>query len=97
METAQKIGPDSRLQDDLGVYGDDVMELLSAYSKAFGVDVSNFMAADYFDGEGFDILALFRKSKSKKVLTVLHMQWGIDAGRLDEEVINGGNGGGQFL
>ncbi len=40
-----KINSDSRLLEDLRIYGDDSTELLVAYGKEFDVDVSNFMAA----------------------------------------------------
>ncbi|WP_020475681.1 DUF1493 family protein [Zavarzinella formosa] len=32
----------STLQSDIGVYGDDMDDLLSAYSKRFGVDLSGY-------------------------------------------------------
>jgi acyl carrier protein len=40
------------VEKDLSITGDDAVEFLLAYGKKFDVDVSNFMAADYFDGEG---------------------------------------------
>ena len=80
----------TRLQDDLGVYGDDSTDLLLAYARAFHVDVSHFPAADYFDGEGLDVLAWFRPVKSRrKELTVGHLQRGIEAQRLDETITQG--------
>ena len=75
------------MQRDLGVYGDDAVELLVAYGKYFQVDVSQFMAADYFDGEGPDVLAWFRPVRTRKELTVGQLQQGIAAGRLDEQVL----------
>jgi len=86
---------DSRLYEDLGVYGDDATELLVKYGKQFNVDVSKFMAADYFKGEGIDLIGgLIRLISGKrlselKVLTVKDLEKGIVAGRLDEEVIAG--------
>lgn len=78
------------LQEDLGVYGDDAIDLLLAYAKTFHVDISYFMAANYFDGEGVDVLAWFRPVKPRrKELTVGHLQRGIDAQRLDEAIIQG--------
>ena len=79
----------TEMQRDLGVYGDDAMEFLLAYSKAFHVDLSQFMAADYFDGEGMDILAWFKPSKKRKELTAGHLQQGIDAKRLNEQLLHG--------
>jgi len=87
---AEIITAQTRLQEDLGVYGDDATDLLLAYAKTFHVDVSCFMAADYFDGEGLDVLAWFRPVKPRrKGLTVGHLQRGIDAQRLDEVIIQG--------
>lgn len=83
----EPIAAHTRLQDDLGVYGDDATDLLLAYAKAFHVDVSRFPAADYFDGEGVDVLAWFRPVKPRrKELTVGHLQRGIEAQRLDETI-----------
>jgi acyl carrier protein len=75
------------VENDLMITGDDAVDFLVAYGKEFNVDLSNFMAADYFDGEGMDILGL-RDSKKKKILTIGHLENGIIAGRLNEEIIN---------
>jgi hypothetical protein len=91
---AGEVTPISRLYDDLGIYGDDASELLIGYGRKFNVDVSKFMAADYFKGEGDEISpgiirAIFNKPEPKyKNLIVGHLEKGIIAGRLDEEVIN---------
>ena len=77
------------IQRDLGVYGDDAVEFLVAYGKLFQVDISQFMAADYFDGEGLDVLAWFKHPKKRKELTAGHLQQGIAAGRLDEQLLRG--------
>jgi hypothetical protein len=86
---------DTKLYEDLNIYGDDVVEFLIDFGKEFNVDVSNFMAADYFKGEGIDLITpiinLFSKHKAqsiKKTLTLGHLEKAIKAGRLDEEVIN---------
>ena len=75
---------DSTLQHDLTIYGDDAVDLMVAYGKKFNVDVSQFMAADYFSGEGgfsyFD--------PPIKQLTINHMVAGVLAGKLDEVIIN---------
>lgn len=52
-----KVVPEARLVKDLRIDGDDGVELIVAYSKKFYVDVSNFMAADYFNPEGDPILS----------------------------------------
>ncbi len=85
---------ETKIQDDLGVSGDDAVEFIMAYSKVFNVDVSQFMAADYFDGEGIDIVgSIIRvvtgdRRVPRKVLTVGHLEKAAIAGRLDEDVIN---------
>jgi acyl carrier protein len=90
----EEITKETRIENDLGVTGDDAVNFMISYGKAFNVDVTKFMAADYFNGEGDVILpSLIRTvtgktKKQKKVLTVEHLQKGIIAGRLDEEVIN---------
>lgn len=84
---------EASIEDDLGVTGDDAFDFLIAYGKTFDVDVSKFMAADYFNGEGYEILPTIirmftgKEKKQNKILTVAHLEKGILAGRLDEEVI----------
>ena len=97
----KKIGVDEEevvrnasLQNDLGIYGDDAVDFLVAFGKEFQVDVSNFMAADYFKPEGIDVLGsienLFTKGSinQRKDLKIAHLEKAVIAGRLDEEVIN---------
>jgi acyl carrier protein len=90
----EEITRETKIEDDLGVSGADAIDFIIAYGKLFNVDVTKFMAADYFSPEGDVILpALIRlftgKPKpSRKVLTVGHLEKGVLAGRLDEEVIN---------
>jgi acyl carrier protein len=85
---------DTTVEEELKITGDDAVDFLIAYGKNFNVDVSHFMAADYFDGEGDVILpAIIRimtgkKKPFKKTLTLGHLEKGIMAGKLDEEVIN---------
>jgi acyl carrier protein len=83
--TDEPINHQTRLYEDLGIYGDDAVEFLIAFGKKFNVDVSKFMAADYFKGEG---ASFFDIEKPTKPLTLLHLKKAIIAGRLDEEVIN---------
>jgi acyl carrier protein len=72
------------VEDDLGVTGDDAVELLIAYSERFNVDVTNFMAVDYFKSEGWTFFP-----EKIKPLTLGDLEKGIIAGKLNEEVING--------
>lgn len=90
----EEVTSDASLEDDLGVSGDDAVDLIIAFGQKFHVDVSNFILSDYFCPEGDPILPALikmitgKKSKKLKNLTVQHLQKGIIAGRLDEEVIN---------
>ena len=89
----EEITRETQIEDHLGVTGDDAVEFLIAYGKVFNVDVTKFMAADYFAGEGgikmpSFIQRLFGIKRSRKILTVGHLEKGIYGGRLDEEVIN---------
>ena len=90
----EEITRETKLEDDLGIKGNDAVEFLLAYSKEFNVDLSRFMAKDYFSPEGDVILpALIRlftgKPKlNRKQLTVGHLERGIMEGRLDENIIN---------
>ncbi len=85
---------ETQLENDMGITGDDAVSFLLAYGKEFNVDISNFMAADYFKGEGVDILGgIIRMFTNKqepqlKKLTLGDLEKGILAGRLDEGVIN---------
>jgi acyl carrier protein len=82
------------LENDLGVSGDDAVDYIIAFGKEFKVDVSRFMAADYFSPEGDSILpAIIRmftgkKHPKQKELIMRHLEKAVIAGRLDEEVIN---------
>lgn len=79
-----EITKDTQIENELGVAGDDAVEFIIAYGKTFNVDVTKFMAADYFGGEGWVLLP---SKKSRKILTIGQLEKGILAGRLDEEII----------
>jgi len=90
----EEITKETRIEDDLGVSGDDAVEFIIAFGKKFNVDISNFMIAEYFEPEGDIILPTIigfftgRKKQKKKFLTVGHLENAIIAGRLDESSIN---------
>ncbi|WP_276504407.1 DUF1493 family protein [Terrimonas pollutisoli] len=92
--TEKEVTENAGLENDLGVSGDDAVEFIIAFGKEFNVDVSKFMAADYFSPEGDSILPAFirmvtgKKHPKQKELTIKHLEKAIIAGRLDEEVIN---------
>lgn len=75
----------TRIEEDLGITGTDAIELLIAFGKEFKVDVSNFMAADYFHGEGHSWLNPGYKP-NKKTLLIAHLIKAVSAGKLDESV-----------
>ena len=90
----EEITMDTQIENELGVTGDDAVDFMIAYGNTFNVDVTKFMAADYFGPERNVFLSeLFRvifayREKKRKILTVGHLEKGILAGRLDEEIIN---------
>jgi acyl carrier protein len=79
----------------LGISGGDAVEFIIAFGKKFNVNVSKFMAAEYFNPEGDLILpAIIRfltgkKKRKQKCLKIIHLEKAVIAGRLDEEVITG--------
>jgi len=81
------------LEEDLGVIGDDAVELLLEYGQKFNVDMSRFNVSKYFTPEGDTILPSLIRSFSKKeeksaMLTVGDLEKGAIIGYLDEDVIN---------
>lgn len=90
----EEVTREAGIEKDLGIYGDDSDDFLIAFGKEFNVDISQFPIGDYFSDEGDPILpAIIRfltnkKKRKTKELTVGHLEKGILAGRLDEEIIN---------
>lgn len=85
---------DTMLQRDLGITGDDAIEFILSFGKTFNVDVSNFMLADYFDGEGdycidnFIRVLIGKKTPQRdKELTLGDLERAVIIGKLDETVI----------
>jgi len=83
----------TRIEKDLGISGDDAVEFIIAFSKQFNVNISDFMAEEYFDSEGDKILPLIirfftgeKKSKNKE-LKLGDLEKAIKAGKLDNTVI----------
>ncbi len=91
---SEQITEKTRIEEDLGITGDEAWDFFVEYSKRFNVDVTNFLMYDYFKAEGIDflspILEFFRVKKKtvKKVFVVEYLLKGIVAGKLDEDVIN---------
>lgn len=89
-----KILISSKLEDDLGLTGDDAVEFIVDFSKKFNVDMSNFIISDYFSNEAFDFIGSFinffkrKEVVVKKSLTVGNLLKIIEVGKLDEDTIN---------
>lgn len=59
---AESLVPSTRLLHDLGIDGDDAVEILTDFSKRFGMDLSSFPFQRYFGSElGSGIRWLLRK------------------------------------
>jgi hypothetical protein len=56
----QNLRRETRLQQDIGVDGDDGDDLLIAFSKRFGVSLDTFYTLNYFNNEGVSIFDLAR-------------------------------------
>lgn len=48
---ADKVDLDTRVGEDLGVYGNDGIDLLNEYAKRFIVDITDFPSEKYFGEE----------------------------------------------
>jgi acyl carrier protein len=85
---------ETTIEEDLKITGDDSDEFLIAFGKEFKVNVSDFKIGDYFGSEGDPVLRTLNrilsrgKKRSKKTLTIGHLEKAVLAGKLDEEVIN---------
>lgn len=66
---------ETSLREDLGVDGDDAIELIQQFAIIFGVDISMFRYAEYFGSEAPMSIstiwnALFKKGSRFRKLTV---------------------------
>lgn len=79
------ITPSTRLVQDLGVDGEDLVKLLDACFARFGVDPADFRYADYGGPEGFDLIGVIasigRKSPPLKPITIAMLTDAANAGR----------------
>lgn len=78
------IGKNTEIEKDLGVTGDDAEDFILKFSKKFKVDISKFQFTDYFNDEP----SVFSFGRSVKTLTIGHLEKAIQAGRLDDNIIN---------
>lgn len=77
------ITPETSIEEGLGVTGDDAEELIIEFGKRYNVDLSDFRFAKYFYPEPFAL-----NVSKVSVLTVNHLLKSIEAGCLNEAVIN---------
>lgn len=88
------ISESSKLEEDLGITGDEACDFLIKYGKAFKVDISNFSVDGYFKPEGYSFLDTIledmklKKKYIKKDFTVGDLIKGIQAGKLDNDILN---------
>jgi hypothetical protein len=77
---AEEIVPESDLYEDLGIWGDDAVELLEKYRERFGVSLIGFDFGEHFPGEGVPLSSPFswNKPRSYLPLTVADLQRGIE-------------------
>ena len=64
-----KLNRSTKIEKDLGVTGDDALELMEAFIERFSVKHDGFELNKYFDEEGFDLLGLsylIRRIKGEK-------------------------------
>ena len=79
---------DTKLQEDLNIWGDDAVEFIEDFGANFNVDISEFDFRKYFKPEGDMILAsivdLFRKTKPLEytLLTLGDLEQAIRNGKL---------------
>lgn len=72
------INENTRIEDDLGVTGEEAEDLISAFSSRFGVDISSFKFENFFYAEP----SVFINEDRKSLLTVGHLQKAIEVGYL---------------
>lgn len=78
------ITPQSDLLADLGIWGDDAIELLERYSKRFGVSLAEFPFTEHFPCEGDQLRWRWpwQPRRTFRPLRVADMERGIERGRL---------------
>jgi hypothetical protein len=55
---SNKLTRESRIENDLGITGDDAEEYLQKFIDNFSVNVEGFDISKYFDDEGFDPIGI---------------------------------------
>ena len=83
---ACELYPDSRLEQDCGVTGDDAWELIEAIHNQFGTDFSELALDQYFRQEGEGLFSsLFNRFRAKHrkafPVTIGHLFTVVEAGK----------------
>lgn len=87
----------TRLQEDLGIKGDDADNFISDFANTFKVNIDNVDLSKYFESDNDDLLssivALFKnksnmKSKKEGTLTLGDLEYALEIGKLDDNNIN---------
>lgn len=79
---------ETRVEQDLGITGDEAYEFIDAFSKKFSVDVTNFKFDSHFELEGDWILAALvrfftgKKKEDKMVLTLGDLEKAVESKEL---------------
>ena len=88
---SESLHMESSLFHDLGVDGEDAVELLEAYSNKFNVDVREFPFLEYFGNEGvlspFSLITKLvtgRLKDNKKTLTISDLIQAVKSGSLQK-------------
>ena len=84
-EYKKLITRETLIENDLGITGDEAAELLSAFSDKFKVNISEFDFEKYFNDEP----TAFIYARKIFPFTIGHLEKGIVAKRLDDDIING--------
>lgn len=83
------IGPETEIYEDLGIYGDDLFEIVLWVHKTWRVDISTMRLSDYAPNEGsWGLSRLFRKvlklPSPYRACTVSMLLSAIECGRWED-------------
>lgn len=78
-EYKMEITESTLIEDDIGVTGDDGVDLIKRFSKHYNVDISEFIYSDYFYPEGVFFIS---KEMKIKPLTIKDLENAILKGKL---------------
>lgn len=77
----RRVPPSARLEQDLGITGDDLVEALDAVFGTFHIDAGDFLYRDYVSAEGLGLLGPASNLPRPKPLTVAMLAQAIRDGR----------------